>query len=56
LLLLIPLVLNALWSQIRTADLEAQRTIRSVEARPRTVRSVASMADLLPLSAALPND
>jgi hypothetical protein len=55
-LLLIPLILNALWSQIRTADFEAQRTIRSVEARLQTVRTVASTADLVALSAGLPND
>lgn len=55
-LLLIPLQVTAIWTQIRSADFEAQKTIRVVESRVNTVRSVASSADLLRLSAGLPAD
>jgi len=55
-LLLIPLQINASWSQIRTADVEAQKTIRSVERRIASVRSAARSADLRQLSQGLPAD
>lgn len=55
-LLLIPLQTHAIWSQIRIADLDAQKTIRSVEKRVSAVKSVASSADLLRLSTGLPAD
>lgn len=55
-LLLIPLQVTAIWTQIRSADFEAQKTIRVVESRVNSVRSVASSADLLRLSAGLPAD
>jgi hypothetical protein len=55
-LLLIPLQTHAIWSQIRTADFEAQKTIRTVERRVSAVKSVASSEDLLRLSTGLPAD
>jgi hypothetical protein len=55
-LLLIPLQVHASWMQIRNADGEAQKTIRSVERRITAVRAVASSADLAELSKGLPPD
>jgi hypothetical protein len=55
-LLLLPLLLHALWLQIRTADVEAQKTIRSVERRVTAVRMVASRSELQELSRGLPAD
>lgn len=55
-LLLIPLQVHASWVQIRTADIEAQKTIRTVERRVTSVRMVASSSDLQELSQGLPPD
>jgi hypothetical protein len=55
-LLLIPLQVNAIWSQIRTADFEAQKTIRAVQRRADVVKTVSSSTDLLRVSAGLPPD
>ena len=54
--LLIPLLIHASYLLIRNADVEAQKTIRSVERRTASVRSVANDADLLRLSQGLPPD
>lgn len=54
--LLIPLQIHASYVQIRNADVEAQKTIRSVERRIASVRAVASSADLIELSKGLPPD
>jgi hypothetical protein len=54
--LLIPLQIHASYVQIRNADVEAQKTIRSVERRIASVRAVASTSDLLQLSQGLPPD
>ena len=53
-LLLIPLLINAVWTQIRTADVAAQATIRSLERRVNGVRSAGSGSELITLSAGLP--
>ena len=55
-LLLIPLLINAVWTQIRSADLGAQATIRSLERRVNAVRSAGSGSELITLSAGLPAD
>ena len=55
-LLLIPLQIHASWTQINTADSEAQKTIRTVERRIAAVRAVDSSSDLLKLSKGLPPD
>jgi hypothetical protein len=55
-LLLIPLQINATWVQIRHADSEAQKTIRSVERRIKAVQAVGSRAELLEISRGLPPD
>lgn len=54
--LLIPLQINASWVQIRTADAEAQQTIRSVERRVADVRGAASREELIALTQGLPAD
>jgi hypothetical protein len=53
-LLLIPLQANATWVQIRSADIEAQKTIRSVERRIAAVQAAASAPALQQLSLGLP--
>jgi hypothetical protein len=55
-LLLIPLQISAVFTQIRNADLAAQATIRSLERRVNGVRAVGSSSGLITLSAGLPAD
>jgi hypothetical protein len=55
-LLLIPLLISAVWTQIRSADVAAQATIRSLERRVNGVRSAGSGSELITLSAGLPAD
>lgn len=55
-LLLIPLLISAVFTQIRSADLAAQTTIRSLERRVSSVRSAGSSGELVTLSAGLPAD
>lgn len=55
-LLLIPLQVQASWIQIRSADAEAQKTIRSVERRIDSVRTITSSSELLAISKGLPPD
>jgi hypothetical protein len=54
--LLIPLQINASWVQIRTADAEAQKTIRAVQRRVTAVRTAPSLEALVELSKGLPPD
>lgn len=55
-LLLIPVLFNAIWTQIRTADFAAQATIRQLERRVKEVRAVGSSSELITLSTGLPAD
>ena len=55
-LLLIPVLVHAIWTQIRSADFAAQATIRQLERRVNAVRSVGSSSELITLSAGLPPD
>ena len=48
--------ISAVWTQIRTADVAAQATIRSLERRVNGVRSAGSGSELITLSAGLPAD
>lgn len=53
-LLLIPLQLNASWTQIRSADLEAAKTLRTVERRIQEVKDAGSAEALQALAQGLP--
>lgn len=55
-LLLIPLLIHGIWTQIRSADVAAQATIRGLERRVNAVRSAGSSSELVTLSAGLPAD
>ncbi|MFM7265010.1 MAG: hypothetical protein ACKOZW_05365, partial [Cyanobium sp.] len=55
-LLLIPLLIHGIWTQIRTADFAAQATIRNLERRVNAVRSTGSSSELITLSVGLPAD
>jgi hypothetical protein len=54
--LLIPLQLHAAWSQLRSADVETQKTLRAIQRRVDGVQKAASAADLSQLAQGLPAD